>query len=66
VLSNNVGAGLGATFNGGIASIGGSTVTGNGVGLEAANGGILESFSDNLVRGNTTNTAGPLLPIFKT
>ena len=65
VLSNNAGSGLAATFNTGVASVSGSLVTGNGVGLEAANTGVLETFSDNLVRGNTTNTLGPILPAFK-
>ena len=65
VLSNNVGAGLGSTSMGGIASIGGSTVTGNAVGLEASNGGMLESFGDNLVRGNSANMFGPILPVIK-
>jgi hypothetical protein len=39
-----------------------STVTGNGLGLDPANGGALLSYSDNSIYGNTINGAptGPL------
>jgi len=64
VLSNNVSYGLGVASSGGVARIGGSTVTGNGTGL-AQLSGTLESFGDNMVRGNTTETSGTITTVAK-
>jgi len=63
VLSNNSNNGL-APASPAVARIGSSTVTGNGLGLAGA--GTLESFQDNLVRGNTTNTSGTITAVTKT
>jgi Right handed beta helix region len=63
VLSNNTSNGL-VPASPAAARIGGSTVTGNGVGL--AGSGTLETFQDNLVRGNTTNTSGTITAVTKT
>lgn len=41
-----------------------STLTGNGTGLSNV-GGIIESFGNNVVRGNTTNTAGTITTVAK-
>ena len=48
-----------------VARIGGSTVTGNGVGLSKVEG-TLETFGDNMVRGNTTDTDGTITTVGKT
>jgi hypothetical protein len=51
---------------GGLGRIGGSTVTNNASGL-VNNGATLESFGDNLVRGNTTaDTSGAISTVAKT
>jgi len=63
VLSNNV-AGL-RTATEGVARIGASLVTGNGVGLVNPDG-TLESYGDNMVRGNTTATSGIVTVVGKT
>ena len=44
---------------------GGSTVTGNGIGLEESLGSI-ETYADNLVHGNVTDVSGTLNVIGKT
>jgi hypothetical protein len=61
VLSNNTAAG-----QAGNARISGSTVSGNGVGLLNNAGGTLESFGDNLVHGNTTQTSGTITAVGET
>jgi len=67
VLSNNTaGAGLFVANGTALARIGGSTVTGNGVGLQQQDTGTLESFGDNLVRGNATQTSGTITVVGKT
>jgi len=65
LLSNNGVAGLTTTNPGSLARIGGSTVTRNGTGLLQTLG-TLESFGDNMVRGNTTNTSGTITAVAKT
>jgi parallel beta helix pectate lyase-like protein len=60
-LSNNTEAGL-VTGGAGLARIGDSTVTGNGDGLRNVDG-TLESFGDNLVRGNTTDVSGTITTV---
>jgi parallel beta helix pectate lyase-like protein len=64
VLTNNVNHGL-AVASPSVARIGGSTVSGNGDGLNTA-GATLETFGDNLVRGNTTNVSGTITAVGKT
>jgi parallel beta helix pectate lyase-like protein len=65
-ISNNGGAGLFVQVGapGGV-RIGGSTVIGNSTGLQQ-NTGTFESFGDNLVRGNGTNTSGTIPVVAKT
>jgi len=66
VLSNNIGlGGLVLMVDQPVARIGGSTVTGNGAGLWQL-AGTLESFGDNMVRGNATNTQGTITTVSKT
>ena len=50
----------------GTARVGGSSVTLNGTGLSFGGVGTFESFGDNLVRGNTTDTAGTITVVGKT
>jgi nitrous oxidase accessory protein NosD len=65
-LSNNtVFAGLVVAIDQPVARISGSTVTGNSVGLFQISGSI-ETFQDNVVRGNATDTQGTLTPVTKT
>jgi len=64
VLTNNSADGLELNVDSPVARIGGSTVTGNGVGLFRA-AGTLETFGDNLVRGNTTETQGTITTVAK-
>jgi hypothetical protein len=40
-----------------------SVVTGNGTGVNTTNGGILDSYGDNDIDGNTTNNTGALTPL---
>jgi parallel beta helix pectate lyase-like protein len=65
VLAGNGSAGLSVLLDTSTARISGSTVTGNGTGL-LRTAGALESYGDNLVRGNTTNTAGTITTVGKT
>ena len=65
VLADNGLGGLTTVFASAVARIGASTVTRNGTGL-AQTAGTLESYGDNLVRGNTTNTAGTITAVGKT
>jgi nitrous oxidase accessory protein NosD len=66
VLSNN-GLGLELRTSSGtpLARIAASTVTGNFIGL-LNNGATLESYGDNMVRGNTTDTSGAITAVAKT
>ena len=61
--SNNVNHGLALT-DAPTARIGGSTVSRNGVGV-AQSSGALETFQDNLVRGNTTNRSRTITAVSK-
>ena len=61
-LSNNANHGL--AVSDATARIGGSTVSGNAVGMDRT-GGTLETFQDNLIRGNTTATAGTITAVAK-
>jgi hypothetical protein len=63
-LSNNIDVGLFVEF--GVARIAGTTVTGNSFGLFKNDEGTLETFGDNLVRGNATQTLGSLTAVGKT
>jgi len=67
VLSNCGSGGLVVNFEQPVARIGGSTVTGNGAGLAQLTG-TLESFGDNLVRGNGSgsDTLGTITAVGKT
>jgi hypothetical protein len=65
VLSSNGLGGLTTVNASAVGRIGGSTVTRNGTGLLQA-AGTLESYGDNLVRGNTTDTAGAITVVGKT
>jgi len=65
VLSNNGTAGLYTVSADSLARIGASTVTGSETGLLRGNG-TLESYGDNMVRGNTTNTSGTITAVAKT
>jgi parallel beta helix pectate lyase-like protein len=62
LLADN-GVGLAVAL--GTGRIGGSAVNGNGVGLQRGSG-TLESYGDNLVRGNDTNTSGTITAVGKT
>jgi hypothetical protein len=64
-LSNNGDEGLQLNSGTPVARIGGSTVTENGIGLSRL-AGTLETFGDNLVRGNTTETSGTITAVGKT
>ena len=61
-LTDNGSAGLDVGSGSPAAQIGGSSVSGNATGLEQTDG-TLESFGDNLVRGNLTETSGTITPI---
>jgi hypothetical protein len=61
VLANNTTRGAGV-FSSGVARVSDSMVTGNGVGL-LNSGGTVESFGNNAVRGNTTNTSGTITTV---
>jgi len=62
-LSHN-GSGLGVLTDTSTARIGDSAVTGNATGLLRSLG-TLESYGDNLVRGNTTNISGTIAAVSK-
>jgi hypothetical protein len=61
--SNNTTAGF-STDTGTIRVLN-STVTGNAIGLQNFGGGTFESFGNNVVRGNTTNTSGTITTVGK-
>jgi len=66
VLTNHLThAGLFLTNGSPVARIGGSTITGNESGL-VQESGVLETFGDNLVRGNLTDTSGTITAVGKT
>ena len=54
VSNNSVGV---AADAGAIVRVGGSTITGNGTGWQATNGGQIQSYSTNNVAGNTSDGA---------
>ena len=56
--------GLRTTLGTPLARIAASTVSGNDVGFDNGSGTI-ESYGDNLVRGNATNTAGTITAVGK-
>jgi hypothetical protein len=62
--TNNTGDGVFASF-GSVVRISGSEITRNGTGLHNI-GATLESFGDNVVRGNTTETTGAVTLVSKT
>jgi Right handed beta helix region len=49
-------------YGGGTGRVSGSLITGNGVGLEN-NNGVLESFLDNILRGNAENSTGTITSV---
>lgn len=49
-------------YGGGTGRISESVITGNGIGLENASG-LLESFKDNLLRGNTSDSTGVITTV---
>jgi hypothetical protein len=54
------------SFNSSIVRLSGSTVTGNGIGLEnnwMMDPGTMELFGNNVIRGNTANIAGAITPV---
>jgi hypothetical protein len=61
VASNNL-TGLSVGQNV-ILRVGNSVVTGNGTGVAASDGGILDSYGDNDIDGNTNNNTGVLTVI---
>ena len=65
VISNNGGSGVGTGEPGSLVRVSGSTVTGNAIGLDRGDG-TFESYGDNFVRGNTTNTSGTITAVGKT
>ena len=65
VLTENGIGGLDVNGASPVARIAALTVTGNGIGLRQE-AGTLESFGDNLVRGNTTNASGTISAVGKT
>jgi hypothetical protein len=62
VASNNINFGLGAVVNA-ILRVAHSVVTGNGVGVITTFGGIINSYGDNDIDGNTNNNTGVLTMI---
>jgi hypothetical protein len=54
VVSNNLGNGLNA--NGGTLDVSRSVISGNATSVASSNGGTLQSYTDNDILGNTTNT----------
>lgn len=53
-ISNNLGNGLNA--NGGTLDVSRSIISGNAISVASSNGGTLNSYTDNDILGNTTNT----------
>jgi hypothetical protein len=53
-VSNNLGNGLNA--NGGTLEVSRSIISGNAISVASSNGGTLQSYTDNDILGNTTNT----------
>ena len=53
-VSNNLGNGLNA--NGGTLYVSRSIISGNATSVASSNGGTLQSYTDNDILGNTTNT----------
>jgi hypothetical protein len=64
LLANNTNRGL-VAFDSGLARVSDSMVTGNGTGLDQDPpfGGTIESFGNNAVRGNATNTSGTITAV---
>jgi hypothetical protein len=56
-IVNNSAIGLHADGGSAALRVTQTTITGNGTGVAATNGGTLESFGDNALRGNTTDSA---------
>ena len=65
VLTNNGFSGVATLEPGSLVRVGGSTAAGNAVGLNRGDG-TFESYGDNFVRGNTTNTSGTITAVGKT
>ena len=58
-ISNN---GFGPRADGATVRFGNTDVTGNGTGLSTANGGVLSSYGNNRVDGNTVDGTAPVIP----
>jgi hypothetical protein len=54
IINNSV-VGLRAQNSGNIVRVARSTITGNGIGFDSQAGGVLDSYGDNNVDGNTTD-----------
>jgi hypothetical protein len=58
-ISNNAGTALVANGSGAVVNIGASVVSGNGAVFVAASSGVVQSYGDNNIDGNATNTPPP-------
>ena len=59
-IESNVGAGLTSSGANSTVRIGNSTVHGNNTGVSAVSGGIVQSFKNNQIAGNNTDSSPPL------
>jgi hypothetical protein len=62
-IANNTGDGLVASGTGATIRVSRSTITGNGTGWAAASSGIVKSYADNNIDGNTTVNTEPPTPL---
>lgn len=53
--SNNTGIGVSSAGAGAVVRIGSSVITGNGTGLAVASGGLIQSYGNNQINGNTVD-----------
>jgi hypothetical protein len=60
LVSGNIFNGMAVDGTGATLTAGGNTVTSNGYGLNQGSSGVFESAGDNIVRGNTTASAGSI------
>jgi hypothetical protein len=65
VASSNSGEGLAAVEHLTILRVAHSVVTGNGTGVSTSSGGIINSYGDNDINGNTNDNFGALTPLAK-
>jgi hypothetical protein len=65
IFSNTLTGAFAVTFSGGTAvtRVSGCMIMGNSTGMGQINAGTLESYGDNDVRGNTSDTVGTITPI---